>query len=378
MSAYAHASKTGVRLYRRIAASFVIATVLLLGFVLSTTISRAKIIITAKPVPVNVDLKVAVAGETKTSETVRGHVILTIVEGTSTGKPEGAGTVVHERATGTVMLINKRSTSQQLVATTRLLTPEGILFRIKENVEIPANGELGDVPVYADVPGPTGEIGSSNFTIPGLNPSLQKLVYAFSEKPMTGGLVTVKLITESDITKAVETLTSNLTDGTTRSLRKTMEEKGFTGIESSATETSRIVSAKAGDRAAEFTVQLKLTVNAVLYDREKLNNLGSEALRANLGPDMTLTSDTVSFTVTVEGANVKAQTATLAAAFTGTAKLNDRSSLLHKDRLVGLDQETVRTYLRSFEAVSNAEAKFSPFWVRRVPRAHDRILIIIE
>ena len=42
------------------------------------------------------------------------------------------GTSVDAIATGKVTLYNNRETAQPLVATTRLLTPDNILFRLKE------------------------------------------------------------------------------------------------------------------------------------------------------------------------------------------------------------------------------------------------------
>src|SRR5690606_9666825 len=72
---------------------------------------------------------------------------------------------------GTVTVINNSSRNQPLVATTRLLSPNGELFRIRNTVQVPARSTVENVEVYADQPSPEMEIGPTKFTIPGLSQS---------------------------------------------------------------------------------------------------------------------------------------------------------------------------------------------------------------
>ena len=96
---------------------------------------------------------------------------------------------------------NDSSISQPLVATTRLLTADGILFRMKKGATVPANGTV-EVDVYADKSGKASEIGPSKFTIPGLNEARQKVVWAESIKPMVGGVRQFGVIGSEDIKEA--------------------------------------------------------------------------------------------------------------------------------------------------------------------------------
>jgi len=371
--------RPAVRIYKRIALTFIGITLVLLGVVLAATIARARIVITAREVPVTAETKVNVAGETMTSETVRGTVITTTARGEGIGKPAGSGKTVEAQATGTVMLVNKRSVGQPLVATTRLLTPDGVLFRLRNGVVIPGNGELKDVPVYADQIGAASEIGPSNFTVPGLSASLQELVYAFSEKPMTGGLRVVRSVSPEDLDAAAAAVTENLVKNAIAGLADEVARSGYAGIAVDAKEISRSASVKPGDSTDSFTVSVALAVTAVLFDREKLANIGESALRANLGEDVELRSsnaDTVE--PTVQTADAATDTATLAVTFSGGAILNRQSPLLAKNRLVGLDADTIKAYLKSFESIADVEVSFSPFWVRRAPRLFDHIEITIR
>ncbi len=97
------------------------------------------------------------------------------------------GAEVEGIARGVVTLKNESGTAQNLVARTRLLSESGVLFRLIDRAVIPARGEVR-VDVEADQPGPSGDIGPSRFTIPGLSASQQKVMYGVSDAPMTGGV----------------------------------------------------------------------------------------------------------------------------------------------------------------------------------------------
>jgi len=375
------AASASVRLYKRIAFTFIGLTLVLLGVVIAATMARAVITVTAKPVAVRAEVKVAVAAQAKTAETVPGTVIATSVSGQSTASAAGVGTgaAIKGKATGVVLLVNKRATPQTLVATTRLLSPDNVLFRLKKSVIIPANGELKDVAVSADVSGAAGEIGPATFTIPGLPANLQKLVYAFSEKPMTGGISNMGAIAQSDIDKAVSDLKDRLVAEATANLDAQVAGRGFTGSAVFVNEDAHSVSAKAGDTVGSFDVLLKLNVTGVYYDKDKLQNLGLSALRANVPSDMALGSNDVSTAaVTVQNASASSDTATLDAVFDGQAVITPSSQVLDRSRLVGLDAGTIKAYLKSFDSVSDATVAFSPFWVNKAPSIKDHITINIK
>jgi hypothetical protein len=369
-----HVASASIRLYKRIALTFIGLTLVLLGVVLAATLARATVTVTPRPVSVKAEVKISVAKDTKTAETVRGAVASTEISGEASASPAGEGEVVQGQAKGTVMIVNKRATAQTLVATTRLLTKDGVLFRLKDKVMIPPMSEVKDVEVYADQPGQAGEIGPSNFTVPGLSGDLQKLVYAVSEKPMTGGTQTVRVVSQSDIDKVAADLAASLAE----KAKATLADKasGFNGSSMLVSESARSVSVKAGDRAESFTVLLKLSVSGVFYDADKLKNLGAAALASNTPSDMELRSSNADdVAVSVQNADPTAGTATLAATFAGEAVITEKSAVLDKSRLVGLDAETIMAYLKSFESVQDAQVKLSPFWVRRAPANQDRITV---
>ncbi len=109
------------------------------------------------------------------------------------------------QAAGTVTLYNETAQSQTLVASTRLQTADGILYRLRNLTVVPAQGNV-DAEMYADKPGEEYEVAASDFTIPGLPESTQKVIYGKSTAPTTGGLKEVHVVTQSDVEEALDAL----------------------------------------------------------------------------------------------------------------------------------------------------------------------------
>ncbi|MCI0597889.1 hypothetical protein L0Y34_02355 [Candidatus Parcubacteria bacterium] len=115
------------------------------------------------------------------------------IEKTASKEVQAEGTeTVDIPAQGVVTIYNGQTKAQDLIKNTRFETPEGLIFRIRESVRVPAGtadapGELSAT-VYADVGGTAHNIGPSSFTLPGLAGSAAyELVYARSKEPMVGG-----------------------------------------------------------------------------------------------------------------------------------------------------------------------------------------------
>jgi len=136
--------------------------------------------------------------------------------------PTGTTTIAGV-ATGSVTLTNKTALEQDLIATTRLQTADGTLFRLKTAVKIPANG-TATADVYADKSGATGDIGPTHFIVPGLPAKEQSLIYADSSAPMSGGEAGQGgTITQADVDAAVATLTAQAKTSAATSLASLLQ-----------------------------------------------------------------------------------------------------------------------------------------------------------
>lgn len=111
--------------------------------------------------------------------------------------PAEGTTEADDPAQGVITVYNAQDKAQQLIKNTRFESPQGLIFRIRDSITVPAGtatdpGEL-KVTVYADEGGERYNIGPSSFTVPGLAGSATyDLVYARSAEPMTGGFSGVR------------------------------------------------------------------------------------------------------------------------------------------------------------------------------------------
>ncbi len=368
-----------LRMYQRIAVGFVVVTLLLLVVVLYLSISRATIHVVPKARAVDVTVPVDVV----INPLVEGEMTGVVVDETFTKaqtftlSSEG-GTPVEEKAGGTVTLINKTGSAQPLVATTRLLSEEGVLFRIDESTTVPANGQI-DVMAHADQPGLSGEISATQFTIPGLPASLQDDIYAVSVDPMVGGVQYVHVLTEQDLNDAVTSLTDAIILEAKASLADGVDRTVFPGEAVTTEVLERKSDTQPGTEAGVFTVSLTVRVAVVYYDPMLLTSYLEDRLLAQLpsGYEMQRT-DSETMQVTIAAADAAKGTATLDVYLGGVATISESADVFQKERFLGRSAQEVMTLLSVSDAIESSSVSFTPFWLKRVPTLKDHIMIDIE
>jgi len=172
---------------------------------------------------------------------VQSRVIETDVVLEETFEATGTAQSGDAQAIGTITIINELPRTFSFVARTRFLSPDGVLFRMKNPADIPANGSV-DVEVYADKTGPGSDIGPSDFTIPGLSEDLQKSVYGRSSAAMTGGSGTVAAVSEQDIEAARTALMEKLSAEARENFKSMVGESELV--------LDGLITSKAGDETA--------------------------------------------------------------------------------------------------------------------------------
>lgn len=367
-----------LKVYQRIAVAFVFMTFFLLLAVLYLSISRATITVVANPRVVSVDTEVqAVANPTNDGElsgivskqSFNTQEIITL--------PTDGGTAVEEKAGGTVTIINESNSGQPLVGTTRLLSKEGILFRIDSAVNVPAKGQV-NVIAHADKPGLSGEIGPTQFTIPGLPESTQKLIYAVSVDSMKGGVSYKRTLTQKDVDDAVSTVSNALLEKAKTTISAGVDRTVFSGESYSSSVTSQGASVAVGAEVGSFTVTVAMDVTAVYYDQNAVKQYALSQLYARVPEGYAAENvSTDAVQMSVKSADVKKGEATLGVYLEGKAIIAEDSAVLSKDRFVGRAPNEVLTLLRASEAVKDASVSFTPFWLERVPTLKDHITIVI-
>ena len=321
--------------YRKIALTFLsLSLVLSLGILYLST-ARAKIFITPKPKSVRTNFQTKICPSVaasvatqKSDETLKktndncffGQIFSTTLEGKETF-PATQVEFKEKRARGIVTIINNYNKSQTLVRTTRLLSPQDILFRTDQTIQVPAYSQM-QVQVYADQPGVKGEIPPTHFTIPGLWPGIQDKIYGESSEPMTGGLEEIKIVTEKDIKKAEKLLKEELTK---KALEKIMNYKSRRYVNDSdelgirnndkiepkklqttpalLREAGRAnyklnlthheiletdINAESGDELAEFEISMKLKLISITFDESQILAFAEKKLKDLVPKNMKL------------------------------------------------------------------------------------------
>lgn len=368
-----------LRMYQRIAVGFVVATLLLLVTVLYLSISRATIHVV--PVAKNVDVTVPVA--VVPSPTADGQMTGVVATETFTKAQtftlaSDGGTPVEQKAGGTVTLINKTGSAQPLVVNTRLMSEEGVLFRIDASTTVPANGTV-DVTAHADAPGLSGEIPATQFTIPGLPASLQDDIYAVSVDPMVGGVQYVHVLTEQDLNDAVTSLTDAITLEAKEQLATGVDRQEFPD----ETVTTEVLERKSdtppGTETGMFTASLTVKVTAVYYNASVAKDYVRSRLAAQIPMGYAMYRDNAdAVQVSIAASDAPHGTATLDMYVDGTAVIAESADVFDKSRFVGRSADEVQTLLSVSDAISSSSVTFTPFWLKRIPTLKDHIEIDID
>lgn len=362
-----------VRFYKIVALTFLFLTFVLFGAVIFMSSKRAVITIETKAAPVDINNDIAVG------DNVDNPQLAAIVTTTSltaqdvfspTGNKEEPG-----RASGTVTLHNETAAPQPLVATTRVLSEDGVLFRLKQGVNIPANGTLV-AEVAADKEGVEGDIEPTKFTIPGLPPSKQTVIYATSEKSMTGGVKKTGILSQADLDESEKRLTSALETEVQKQLETKYPGKGVAFL---VGPMEKKVSAKVGDTVSSVTLEGKASVSVVAYSKDEVKTWAERVIQGRaVGDTQIVRSSNGEPKVTLKEYNKEKNQAVLHVFSAGMAAINPASKELEKSVFFGKTKDEVKRYLTSLEHVNSVEINFHPFWMQTVPHIHDHVQVIVK
>lgn len=377
-----------VRFYRVIAFGFIALTGVLVIFAAYFLLGRVEINVKVLKEPISadfiVDLKESTLGaEAANSGTdavvLSGKIIETAVDGSkeyaTTGVKEAQGDVG-----GKVTIFNNYSKNQPLVATTRLMSKEGILYRLKNRVDVPAGGKV-EAEVYADkATDEAGKLGPTRFTIPGLWEGLQDKIYAQSFESMHGGNHQIKFMTQTDLDNAYNDLTKTLSDQTAGNLKTQMaageEILSKVIIKNIDEKKSSLAVDGEGDK---FNVNLKLKVVGVAFAKKDLEVLSLNQLKKVVPQDKELVSvDYGNLTFMVEKYDLRSREANMMVHLEGAMAMRADNPIFDPEKFIGLDKDKIFQYFSTYQEVERVTVKFSPPWIKTVPQMENSIKVIIK
>jgi len=375
--------RKSVNLYRRLVWRFIIFTVVLLLIVFYFSFSKLDIIIFPKGEVINDSLLLKVSSTATTSEEAdtdfREQVAGTVKETAVTEEkvfPATGEEFVGEELYGKVKIINNSNKAQALVATTRILSPDNKLFRIKSPVNVPAGGEVA-VDIYTDKPSEEMAIAATTFTIPGLWLGLQDKIYAKSSEAFVYRQKVNRYIKASDIEQAMKEMNDLL-------LAKAKSSGSLAGagdqvLYETLSPASFVASAKVGEAKENFTVTAKGNLVVVTFSKDQAAKLTAAKLALLVPDDKELVDyNQDNITYTFDNYDPKTGVATIKASFTGTMILKNNTEIIDKKKLVNLNRQQLENYLKTFPEIKNYEFKFFPSFINRAPRLPERIQVEIN
>lgn len=376
-----------INLYSRFVWKFVLIVILLVGFVTYFSFSKLIINVVPKNQSLNESLLLKVSDNSSgikllsdPREDVSGlikEIDLSVSKQVSASGEEYVG----EDLSGRVRIINNYSRSQALVATTRLLSPDNKLFRIKEGVNVPAGGEVW-VDIYTAKPSHEFAIKPTTFSIPGLWVGLQDKIYAKSDEAFVFEQKKQKYVRASDITLAEKELGSELLS----LLEKKIEEEKinlelemdmdleYVYLQNASNDIK--INAKAEDKKESFLAEAKASFVVVFFSKEEAIKLADTKLRILVpsGKEL-LKFDEDNIIYKLESYDLDDNSATIKSSFSGRMILKSEGEVLRKESLVNLNIEQLNNYLKNQSDVQSFELKFRPSFIKKAPSLVDRIKI---
>jgi hypothetical protein len=290
------------------------------------------------------------------------------------------------KARGQVTIKNHYSSNEQpLVATTRLLSDNGKLFRLIESVTVPGMSDEGPgeikARVVADEPGSEYNIGESKFTIEGFkgSPKYEKFEVT-SVASMQGGLDSmenqkVKVVVQKDVeearTKVIDSL-SNVLENKIREELGAEKEFLIDSVEKEITEASS--SLKAGDVGDQFSYAVKQKIKLMVFEKRDIQYLAETHLKEKIPRSFELDSQSIGIVYQKGLSDFEKKELTFQALIEGLAwPVIDHQEI--KTGLAGKNEKEITEFLQGFSSIKKAEIKFEPDWLSFLPITEKKVSV---
>ncbi|MEK7203005.1 MAG: hypothetical protein AAB653_01690 [Patescibacteria group bacterium] len=367
-----------INIYRKIAVSFIFLTILLVAIIFYFSLVKVSIILTPSQEDINNNLTLDIYDQQK-NPVLNNNVILGMVKRVEVEESAvynaSKKEILGQEVVGKVTIINDYNKSQPLVATTRLLSSDNKLFRIKNTVNVPAGGKV-EVEVYADEPSQEVAIGPSKFTIPGLWAGMQDKIYGQSQTAMEYKEKNRATIQQSDIDQAVNDLKTILANKAKEQINNDFKNYDQVIYKIDDNSITQQLDGKVGEEKDKFTLSIKTMVTVVAFANEKVFQLAKQKLISTLPDDKELISfNKKDIAYNLNNFDLGQGMATVNAVFAGKMSLKKDVEIINRNKLLGLTEEQLSQYLNSIPEISGYEIKFFPSFIKKVPNLIDRVKI---
>lgn len=362
--------------------------ILMAGAAFFTKTGTASVVVEPTSESVELDIKVQASDMNTRIDAQLGKIPGQLIEISKTAEhstPATGTRTVASKTRGRLTLSNDFSSApQSLIATTRLLSADGKLFRTMQNVTIPgATVKSGTsvpgtvvVDVIADQPGPEYNVPAGKFRIAAFeekgDTERSTKIYGTSTQAFSGGTNGPSSVaTEDNITLATTTATQGVVDQIKTAL--TSQDSDFIALGIDTPTIDSIRKSAEADQASEMvSVTITGSVKTVAFRAKDLHQLVAEAILARQGKIVFPSQ------LTLEYKNPVFSSATGSLEFTVHVKgaaYHTVSTDEVKSSLQGKSSESAQEFFRTSANIKAATLKLSPFWARTVPESTGAIKV---
>ncbi|HVO28629.1 MAG TPA: hypothetical protein VMT81_01450 [Candidatus Paceibacterota bacterium] len=361
-------------------------------YVLTVFFGRAKVEIDFTQTPWsyqgNFTADKSVTAPDPTSDTIPAQVFTTDKNVTQQFPATGASQNVSIKAQGTITIYNDYgSAPQELVATTRFLTPDGKLFRLVDDVTVPgatvaANGTITPssitAAIVADQGGPAYNVGPvPKLTIPGFqnNPGKYAGFYGAITGQTTGGATGNKPIpTAADISNAKASTTAILQADLENTLTTSYPNNfkildGATDIQ-----ITKLTVNTSTDASGDFSVFGEASLTAIGFDQ---NAFTAYLLAMAQTTEPSSTFKTLDLSYSDITASFSKGTVSFALSAQGSLEPAVSSSDLAIS-LAGKSINDARTAISALPELSNGTISVWPVWLWSMPSDPQKIAVTVN
>lgn len=291
----------------------------------------------------------------------------------------------HSFASGSVVVYNTQSKSQQLIANTRFATPSGLIFRIHSAVSVPAGSTAkpGSVTatVYADQAGDTYNVGPTSFTVPGLAGTPQAtMVYGRSTTAFTGGATgNVPVIDSATGAQTRAALITALGPDLLKDIQGQIPA-GYVLLTGAATTTYQELSATPSSTAGMVDMKEQGTLSAVVFPNAALAGAIATSIPGlgyQQGQPLTLAS-TGDLRLTAGSGIPTSNTSPFSFTLNGTVSLvYTIDSARIAAAVSGKTRSAAEVALTNYPEIKSAIITLRPFWRQSFPQDPSAISIVV-
>jgi len=291
-----------------------------------------------------------------------------------------------QKAVAKVMLYNGYDSSPQaLVATTRLATPDGKIFRLDKGVTVPGakleNGKITpagiEVAVTADQPGPTYNVGPfEKMTVVGFKgtPKYDGFYAVMKEKAKGGIIGEAPFPTDDDIKKAEDKTKGIIQSSLDLDIRRRVPEELKILKEASSAQISKLIVDTVADEQGNFSVQGEGQLSVIVFKESDVETVLSSMMTED-HPKQVFKTITLSYaSVQPDFTNGK-MSMTVKADAVLTSPL-DEDAL--KAQVSGKSLDGAKQILAGLVGLEQGKIGIYPPWLWSMPTNPERITITVD